>query len=195
MPDLLPLPGGWFAAIILCLAGIVMCFAGSKLVRFALGLAGFIVLGTLASTIVALFTQSPLWAALAFLIAGLVGGGIGTALLTPGMFLLGLAFGYSVSSPFISWQIVCWLIALVAGIVFAVLRKRILALATAATGALFTLEGLIMLVLAVPSLTDRIAPRLTGSPGAIALVVAWAVLAFLGYRSQLKDMKKKKKKE
>lgn len=191
MSGLLPIPGGWLAALLLTIAGLVMCFAGSKLLRLALGLAGFLIVGTLAATLVALLTHSPIWATLVFILCGLIGGGVAGALLTPGMFLLGLAFGYSISLPLVPYEIIAWLAALVTGILFAVLRKRIIAIATAGLGALLTLEGVVMVVLDVPALSDRLVPLLEGYAGAIALAVLWVLLALAGTRAQLRKKEEK----
>jgi hypothetical protein len=195
MQAFLSLPGGWLGLVVLTLAGFVLCFAGSKMIRLALGLAGFLIVGTIGATLVALVTHSTLWSTIAFLVLGLFGGGIAGLLLTPGMFLLGLAFGYSVSSAFFPSEIAAWIAALAAGILFAILQKRVLAAGTAGLGAILILEGLFMVILDIPSLDSILTPLLEGKAGAIAIAVLWVLLSLAGYRAQLEGRKKRKKKE
>jgi hypothetical protein len=195
MQSFLSLPGGWLGAIVLAIAGLVLCFAGSRMIRLALGLSGFLIVGTLGATLVAMVTHSTLWTTLAFLVLGLFGGGIAGLLLTPGMFLLGLAFGYSVSGAFFPSEIASWIAALAAGILFAILRKRVLAAGTAGLGAILVLEGLFIVVLDIPALDSILTPLLEGRAGAVAIAVIWVLLSLAGYRAQLDDGKHRKKKE
>jgi len=195
MQSFLSLPGGWPGAIALAAAGLLMCFAGSRMIRLALGLSGFLIVGTMGATLVALVTHSTLWTTLSFIVLGLVGGGIAGLLLTPGMFLLGLAFGYSVSGAFFPSEIAAWIAALAAGILFVVLRKRVLAAGTAGLGAILVLEGLFIVVLDIPALDSVLTPLLEGRAGAIAIAVVWVLLSLAGYRAQIDDRKQKEREE
>ncbi len=195
MQAFLSLPGGWLGALVLTIAGLVLCFGGSKIVRLALGLSGFLIVGTIGAALVALLTHSSLWSTLAFLVLGLVGGGIAGLLLTPGMFLLGLAFGYSVSSAFLPSELVAWIAALVTGILFAILQKRVLAAGTAGLGAILVLEGLFIVVLDIPALDSVLTPLLEGRAGAVAIAALWVLLSLAGYRAQLEGRRRKKDEE
>ena len=192
MQEFLSLPGGWLGAIFLTLAGLLLCFAGSRIVRLALGLSGFLIVGTIGATLVALVTHSTLWTTIAFLVLGVVGGGIAGFLLTPGMFLLGLAFGYSVSAAFFPSEIAAWIAALVAGILFAILQKRVLAIGTAGLGAILVLEGLFIVILDIPVLDSILVPLLEGRAGGIAIAVLWVLLSLAGYRAQIRGKEKKR---
>jgi hypothetical protein len=195
MQSFLSLPGGWLGAIVLTIAGLVLCFAGSRMIRIALGLAGFLIVGTIGATLVALVTHSTLWTTLAFLVLGLVGGGIAGLLITPGMFLLGLAFGYSVSGAFFPSEIAAWIAAVAAGVLFAILQKRVLAAGTAGLGAILVLEGLFIVLLDIPALDSVVTPLIEGSGGAVAIAVVWVLLSLAGYRAQLDARKRRKKKD
>ncbi|MBW2264472.1 MAG: hypothetical protein JRG91_21105 [Deltaproteobacteria bacterium] len=195
MQTFLSLPGGWLGALVLTIVGLVMCFSGSKILRLALGFSGFLIVGTIAATIVALVTHSTIWTTLAFLVLGLVGGGIAGLLLTPGMFLLGLAFGYSACSAFFASEIAAWIAALIAGILFAILQKRVLAAGTAGLGAILALEGLFIVFLEIPTFDFILTPLLEGRAGGIAIAILWVLLSLAGYRAQLRGRKKRKQKE
>jgi hypothetical protein len=111
----------------------------------------------------------------------------------PGLFLLGLAFGHTVASHLVPSEIACWAIAALAGGVFVVMKRRVLAMGTALLGSLLVVEGLVAVVLDVDALSRSLAPLIASRPGAIVLALAWVVLAFLGYRAQLGGRKKEEK--
>src|SRR5262245_38210905 len=73
---MLPQPLGLPAAVLLILSGAIACFAGYRLFRIVLGIYGFILGAMLASSFVGV-SNTP-----AMLVAAIVGGVIGAALLT-----------------------------------------------------------------------------------------------------------------
>jgi hypothetical protein len=195
-PDvLIPFPGGWIGALLLVVCGLVMCGSGSRIVRLALGLSGFVLAGAAAASVTALFTHSGLWTGIAFVVLGILGAGIAGLLLPVGMFVLGGAFGYAMCSLFIPSVLVAWVAALVWALVFAILQKRVLALGTAALGSLFALEGVMLLLFAFETVREFLEAHADGIVAPALFIVAWLLLAVSGYRKQVHGRPGSKKKE
>jgi hypothetical protein len=75
-------------------------------------------------------------------------------------------------------------------LIFVVLQKRVLALGTAAFGALIALEGVMLLAFSFTAVRDLMSPYLEGLAPPAIFLAAWVLLAFSGYRRQIRGKSK-----
>jgi len=180
--DLLPVPASWPYGLAVLAAGAVLCVAGARIMRIALGVGGFAVTGAVTAAVTALVTESPLWALVAFVVGGVVGGGLAVWLIVPGLFLLGAFCGYRAADLALpdALLVVPWVVAFITGMLFALMKERLLAATTAAAGALLVTDGLLVVLLDVPGISGTVSGFVEG-PGSIPVVaVFWAALAIAG---------------
>ena len=192
---MLPPPYGILADIALVGGGAVACFAGYRLFRVVLAIYGFVLGAMFASSMMGANSTG------AQVIAAIVGGLIGAAILTlayfVGIALVGAGLGALVAQ--LLWQsfgtgdppAIAVILLAVAGSVGAMLLQRyVIVLATAFGGAWTMLVGLFAL------LGDRRAARAaangdvwilypTTAPGQRWVPIAWIVLGLIGTTVQL----------
>jgi hypothetical protein len=179
------------AAIVALAAGTAYCFVGYRLIRFFIGLTGFILAGAAAMVLTsAALPDQPLF----ILAAGLVGGVAGALALfflyKSGVFLLGLtgvgliARGLlaPVAEPWAPWAVVAAAIA--GGLIALMLERPLLVIATAAIGSFIVIYAFSYLVAGPEVLADL---RQFGRYGSrnLVLMLCWLVLAVVGAGTQL----------
>ncbi|UCG43497.1 MAG: DUF4203 domain-containing protein [candidate division WOR-3 bacterium] len=182
------------AAVLSILVGGIVCFFGYRVLRAALGIAGFIVGAVLAASGVALIPSSTqVWVLVAALVGGIVGAVLAALLYKVGVFLLGAAAGALVAGLVVtalglaaSW----WVLgigAVAGGILGLVLQKRIVSILTAFVGAWGVVGGTFHLLgwySIRAGLRDPAALKTTGAYFYLMLVM-WLGLGILGMLVQL----------
>lgn len=187
------------AAAVLMAAGLLACFAGYRFFRLVLGVYGFIVGALFASSLVASSNTTGM------IVAALVGGAIGAALLFAayfvGVVIVGAGFGALLAQAVWSQaggdphQLVVLLFA-VAGAVGAWLAQRVVLIgATALGGAWTALAGLAEVLTAQarrPAGAEAVwlAYPLNPAPGQRWFLIGWLALSVAGVAVQLAGGKK-----
>ncbi|MBE3098661.1 MAG: TMEM198/TM7SF3 family protein [Planctomycetes bacterium] len=181
-------------AVVLVAAGLLACFAGYRLFRLVLGVYGFIVGALFASSLVAASNTTGM------IVAALVGGAIGAAILFAAYFLgvviVGAGLGAMVAQAI--WasmgrdphQLVVILFA-VAGAIGAWFAQRCVLIGATALGGAWTALAGVATFLAErprrPALSDQVwlAYPLHPAPGQRWFLVAWLALSVAGVAVQL----------
>lgn len=195
LDPLIPTVSGWPAGLVMAAAGLLVCLRGEALVRTALALAGFLLVGSGAATVAAMLTQSVLWSVGVFLVCGALGAALAGALVPLGMFMLGAALGYTLCAMFTDMLLGLWGAALVTGVLFVVLEKRVLALGTAGFGSALLWQGTLKVLLAVPACGTFLEPHLESPLASVVMFVLWAALALHGYSGQVRRRREGRKRD
>jgi hypothetical protein len=178
-------------------AGLVYCFVGYKLLKFVLGLTGFIIAGSVAVLLVSWATDGH---AISMIIALLIGGTAGAFalffLFRTGIFAVGMLGMTIFSNNFLGDRPESWTplaiigLGVVGGLIALVLERPVLALATATIGSWMIVAGGTFFVAGSPEITDIREAFVVESDQMLQLVV-WAVLAATGFTAQLSITKDK----
>ena len=166
--------------------GFVQCFFGYRIFRFILGLTGFLFGGSLACVVVYTISQEELIALLAGIIGGIIGAALMSALYFIGIFLIGAFLGGVIgtalfavvkSSPDLS---VLFILAVIAGVITLIFQKSMIIVSTGFGGAWSMVIGIAYFT------TAAIAPanleRMFGSGGIYlyTIVLSWIALGMIG---------------
>lgn len=179
-------------AVLSIVLGLMSCFAGYRLFRVVLAIAGFFAGAALAGGLFwTFFPQQPEFVAV---IVGLVGGIIGAVLLGffyfAGVFVAGVALGVllgSIISVNLGWQrvLASIILGLSCGILALALQKLLIVIATAFIGAWSVLGGIALLMgWALPMELVRQPPVFWSTNWGTAFLVAWLVLGGFGVAVQ-----------
>lgn len=180
--------------------GTLYCFLGYRVLRFVIGLTGFILAGLFAAGLAGLITEGKI---LFMLVAGL-GGGIAGAvalffLYKAGIFFLGLLGGTLAASMALTGRPEDWVAAAVIGAgilggLSALLFERlIMTLATSIIGAWMTVHGVAVFVLAGGS-AEELRDSLQDEQTRRILLALWAVLSVAGAAAQYVTHKRTQRK-
>ncbi len=166
--------------------GAVQCFFGYLIFKIILGLTGFLVGGVLAGAIGYAVSQQEIVA----LLAGLVGGAIGAALMVAlfliGVFLIGAFFGgvlgaalYAVAgnSP---EPAVLLILAVIAGVLAVIFQKFMIILSTAFGGAWNVVTGIAFFTTGAIDPTDPMRFFQSGGTLLYTVVLCWIALGIAG---------------
>ena len=181
---------------LLGLTGLVICFAGYRITRAVITLAGFVAGAGLIGSIANNYSQGDsMITILSAFLGGLLGAGLALGLYNVGIFILGALAGAATGSLFTSELLFIGIIAIAAGIITLFLKKFMLVVATAMAGALTLILSIYLIRhgqdLSVQHIDiDAIRHYFDQEP---ALLPAGAALALLGIFFQFKDMRKKDK--
>jgi len=183
-----------FGAVAALLGGLIACFAGYRLFRFVLALAGFVLGAVLAGGLFYTFIEpSNVLALVAGIVGGIVGGFLLGFFYFVGIFIagagLGALFGLMAAANF-GWQRpLAMLIAAVAcGVLALAMQKLLVVISTAFVGAWAVLAAVAVLAgLAVPDEILRNPPVYWSSPSATFLLVAWLLLGGMGIAAQYRS--------
>ena len=172
--------------------GLVQCFFGHRIFKVILGLTGFFLGGLLGGYVAYSLTQAQFLGIVGALIGGLIGAGLMAGLYVVGVFLIGSLFGAMVALALFSiggssppgWIVV--IMALIAGVLAAVLQKPMIVIATSFGGAWWAVSGLAAITGAI--VVQNLREILAGLAGASAgWLIGWFVLGIVGvifqYRS------------
>ncbi len=179
-------------AVLSIVLGLMSCFAGYRLFRVVLAVAGFFAGAALAGGLFwTFFPQQPQFVAV---IVGLVGGIIGAVLLGffyfAGVFVAGVALGVllgSIISVNLGWQrvLASIILGLLCGILALAMQKLLIVIATAFIGAWSVLGGVALLMgWALPMELVRQPPVFWSTNWGTAFLVAWLVLGGFGVAVQ-----------
>ena len=185
-------------AILSIVLGLVSCFAGYRLFRVVLAIAGFFIGAVLAGGVFwTVFPQQPEFLAV---IIGLAGGIIGAILLGffyfAGVFVAGVALGVLLGSIIpvsMNWQriLISIVLGLLCGVLALALQKLLIVVATAFIGSWAVLGGIALLLgWAVPLELVRQPPVFWSSNWETAFLIAWLVLGSLGVAVQYQPTRK-----
>ena len=179
-------------AILSMVLGLVACFAGYRLFRVVLAVAGFIAGALLAGGL--FWTFVPQQPEFLVVIVGLIGGIVGAALLGffyfAGVFVAGVALGVllgSVISINLGWErvLACILLGLLFGVLALALQKILIVVATAFIGAWAVLGGVVLLLgWAVPMELVRQPPAFWSMGWGTWFLIAWLILGGFGVAVQ-----------
>jgi hypothetical protein len=170
--------------------GTLYCFLGYRVLRFVIGMTGFILAGSFAAALAGLITHGKL----VFMLLAGVGGGIAGAfalffLYKTGIFFLGLIGGALAASMILAGRPEDWVssavvgAAILGGLSVLLFERLIVTLATSVIGAWITVHGVAIFVLAggTPnSLRDSLRDEQTQT----ILLAVWAVVAAAGAATQ-----------
>jgi len=178
-------------------AGLIYCFVGYKLLKFVLGLTGFIIAGSVAVLLINWATDGH---ALSMIIALIIGGTSGAFalffLFRTGIFAVGMLGMTIFANNFLgdrpeSWSPLAIIgLGIVGGLIALVLERPVLALATATIGSWMIVAGGTYFLTDAPEITDIRDAFVVESDQMLQLVV-WAVLAATGFTAQLSITNKK----
>ncbi|UCF38575.1 MAG: DUF4203 domain-containing protein [Acidobacteriota bacterium] len=189
------------AAVVLLVAGLILCFGGYKFFRALLTLVGFVA-GLLLTVAIAYawfgVTEPAAWGF--GLIGGLLGAVLVSLLYVVGVFVLGALFGASVGSVIglemhLEPAALMIVFAIVGGVLALLVQKFALVLATAGLGASFIVVGAL-------SFLGRTTPNLLLSDpfawwpvfrGQGVVFVVWLILFAVGILVQSKNREKTQK--
>lgn len=185
-------------AILSIVLGLISCFAGYRLFRVVLAIAGFFIGAAVAGGLFWTFLpQQPEFLAV---IVGLVGGIIGAVFLGffyfAGVFVAGVALGVLLGSIIpvnMGWQrvLVSIILGLLCGVLALALQKLLIVVATAFIGSWAVLGGLALLLgWAVPVELVRQPPVFWSSDWGTAFLIAWLVLGGFGVAVQYQPTRK-----
>jgi hypothetical protein len=162
--------------------GAVQCFFGYRIFRFILGLTGFLFGGSLACVVAYIISQEELVALLAGIIGGFIGAALMSALYFIGIFLIGAflggvmgtaLFAVAKSSPNLS---VLFILAVIAGVITLIFQKSMIIISTGFGGAWSMVIGIAYFI--APANLERMF-----GPNGIYLytiVLSWLALGMIG---------------
>jgi Domain of unknown function (DUF4203) len=165
--------------------GLVQCFFGHRIFRVILGLTGFFLGGLLGGYVTQSLTQSQLLAIVGALTGGLIGAGLMAGLYVVGVFLIGALFGAMVALALFSvggssppgW--IVFILALVAGVLAAVLQKPMIVISTSFGGAWWAVSGLAAITGSIAA--ENLREMLGGLAGMSAgWLIGWFILGIVG---------------
>jgi len=170
--------------------GTLYCFLGYRVLRFVIGMTGFILAGSFAAVLVGLITHGKL---LFMLLAG-VGGGIAGAfalffLYKTGVFFLGLLGGAVAAGMILAGRPEDWAssvivgAAILGGLSALLFERLIVTFATSIIGAWITVHGVAIFVLAGGS-PNALRGSLRDEQTQTILLAVWAVVAAAGVATQ-----------
>jgi hypothetical protein len=177
-------------------AGLIYCFVGYKLLKFVLGLTGFIIAGSVAVLLVSWATDGH---AISMIVALIIGGTSGAFalffLFRTGIFAVGMLGMTIFSNNFLGDRPESWTplaivgLGIVGGLIALVLERPVLALATATIGSWMIVAGGTYFIDTyfndgATQITDIRDAFRVESDQMLQLVV-WAVLAATGFTAQL----------
>jgi len=171
--------------------GLLYCFLGYRMLKFILGLTGFIIAGSVAVVIVGWITEGH---AISMLVAALIGGASGAFalffLFRVGVFSIGLLGAVLVANNLLgdkpdSWTPLAILgSGLGGGLIALVLERPVISLATAAIGAFMIVSGGSYFIYGKENVTDIRGVFSLDYEQQYALI-AWAVFTATGFFAQL----------
>lgn len=138
---------GTVIGVVAMVVGLVTAFFGYRIFRVFLYVAGFLIVGSVASVVALAMSGESGFPVLAFLMGGLLGGSLTIEMYLFGIFITGAAAGVlpAVAVPLASGSEPSWTIAavlgLVAGIIALSIEKFLIIVSTSATGALLAVLG------------------------------------------------------
>ena len=170
--------------------GTLYCFLGYRVLRFVIGMTGFILAGSFAAALVGLITHGKL----VFMLLAGVGGGIAGAvalffLYKTGVFFLGLLGGAVAATMLLAGRTEDWTSSVIVGAAIfgglsALLFERlIVTLATSVIGAWLTVHGVALFMLAGGS-PNEFRDSLRDEQTQTILLALWAVVAAAGAATQ-----------
>ncbi|MDP6542918.1 MAG: TMEM198/TM7SF3 family protein [Phycisphaerae bacterium] len=180
------------------LIGAIQCFFGYRIFKFILGLVGFIVGGTLAGAIgFAVYQQEAV-----ALLAGIVGGIIGAALMVllyfVGIFLFGACLGAALGMVLFSLTgispepIALLILAVITGIIALVVQKFMIIVSTGFGGAWSVVTGIAYFTTGAIDPTNPVRMFRSGGKHLYAIALCWLVLGIVGVIVQYKTAPTKK---
>ena len=171
--------------------GLLYCFLGYRMLKFILGLTGFLIAGSVAIVIIGWITEGH---AISMIAAMLIGGASGAFalffLFRVGVFSIGLLGAVLVANNILgdkpeSWTPLAILgCGLGGGLIALIMERPVLSLATAAIGAYMIVSGGSYLIYGQEQITDMRDVFSLDYEQQYALIV-WAVLAATGFFAQL----------
>ena len=182
-----------YAAVLLLLGGLVVCFFGRRLFRVSLAIVGFVIGAGAASSIFGAGDRLPM--VIAGLAGGLIGAGILYAAYYVGVALVGAALGAVAANVGFSLAgneppMMVLLLCTVAGAVASTyLQRYFVIVGSGLVGALMMVHGAILLAgdplgLPAPSAVWVLYP-FDPAPGERWVPIAWVVLAIVGVAVQM----------
>ena len=171
--------------------GTLYCFLGYRVLRFALGVTGFLLAGCAAALLTAWMTQgNAILTTVALCIGGICGACALFFLYKVGVFCLGMAGGALVAKAILGGSVENWMSSVVLGsAVFGglsglLIERPIVTLATACLGAWGVVHGLAFFVLGVDSV-DKLQTALERPDAHWTVMACWIALTIAGALTQL----------
>jgi hypothetical protein len=166
--------------------GLLYAFAGYLLLRFLVGLTGFVIAGTVSAVLVQFAVPGePLVMLGAGLLGGLCGAFAMVFLIRMAIFLIGGAAVFLLAQPFFADRPEVWApwapvgIGLIGGILAVALERPILILATTILGGRLVVHGAVLLILG-PSSAQYLELNGTALPADWFVLGAWGAVSLLG---------------
>jgi hypothetical protein len=171
-------------------AGTLYCFLGYRVLKFVIGLTGFLLAGSVAATFAGLLTEGHVFV---MAIAGILGGIAGAIalffLFKVGVFCLGLVGGAVIAHSVIGARPDDWISSVIigaavfGGLAALVFERAIITLATSVIGAWLLVNGVAFFVLGSSYVQARATPLAEGDLR-LVLLCCWVGLSVLGAVTQ-----------
>jgi Domain of unknown function (DUF4203) len=175
------------------LVGTLQCFFGYRIFKFILGLTGFLLGGALACEIGYVISQKEAVALLAGLVGGFIGAALMVALYFIGVFLIGALFGGVLGTVFFALAdanpqpAILLILALIAGVIALIFQKFMIIVSTGFGGSWGVVTGIAYFTTEIidPKNLERMFR--SGGSHLYAVLLCWLFLGIVGVIAQYKS--------